>query len=81
MQTTPVIPTYPFDMALLSELPAERRAAFDKYMTELDAEHVKHGSPYGDGSLWDSTGAACWYAYFDDDYSAVDAMDEDLSND
>jgi hypothetical protein len=70
---------YPADIETLESLPPERLSEFLKYMDELDAEHTKAGAPYGDGSLWRITGAACWLGFFDDDYSAAEALAEDLS--
>lgn len=69
------------DRILLDSLPAERRAAFEKYMAELDEECAKRGHPYGEGSLWTNTGAQCWFDFFEDEMTAADALDEDMSND
>ncbi len=80
-QTAMITPTYPGDVAALAKLSAEVRAEFEKYMDALDAEHASRGAPYGDGSLWETTGIECWLSYFEDGYSPAAALDEDQSYD
>lgn len=67
------------DKVCLAVLDLDDREKFFKWMDELDAEHVKAGSPYGDGTLWKLTGAMVWFDYFSDEMSAADALSEDLS--
>lgn len=71
---------YPRDIELLVNLQLEVRAAFDGYMKELDTEHERQGSPYGEGSLWQLTGGRCWFHYFEDGYSAAEAWAKDWYN-
>lgn len=80
MDVTPVIPHYPNDSAALASFSAEKRWAFDKFMTELDAEHDRLGRPYGNESLWMLTGASCWIDYFEEKKTAAETLCEDLSN-
>jgi hypothetical protein len=70
---------YQSDLALLGRLSEERKASFLAYMEAMDAEHAKRELPYGDGSLWQTTGAECWFNYFDEGFSPSEAFDEDLS--
>ena len=71
--------TYPADVALIERLSPDVKARFDQYMADLDASHARLGSPYGEGSLWQLTGAECWFASFEDGITADDALDEDLN--
>jgi hypothetical protein len=64
-------------LAKMSNLERER---FEEWMTALGAAHVKAGSPYGEMSLWETTGAECWLDYFRDDFAPEDALAEDLSH-
>lgn len=73
-------PHYPYDVAALACLGPERRTAFEEWMKRLDADHVKRGSPYGQGSLWRITGAECWLRPFLDGDEPEDALAEDLDN-
>lgn len=70
---------YPGDKSLIAQIDPDVRARFEAYMSELDQEHVKRCSPYGEGTLWSTTGAACWFSYFEDGRSPSEALDEDLS--
>lgn len=70
---------YSNDREELAKLAPDTQAAFIKYMDELDAEHAKRGLPYGNESLWKLTGAECWFGFFEDGYSAADALTEDLT--
>ncbi|WP_061026294.1 hypothetical protein [Bradyrhizobium sp. CCH5-F6] len=70
---------FPADLDLLAKLKPETRDAFEKFMVDLDAEHVKREAPYGRGSLWQITGAECWYSFFEDGMSPAEALDEDMS--
>ena len=73
-------PHYPADeTALARQSPAER-IRFEQWMQELDAAHQRIGSPYGEGSLWQITGAECWLTSFEEGDTAADALAEDLSN-
>lgn len=72
---------YPADAELLAKLSTAARVMFEEYIDALDAEIAKRNKPYGEGSLWTTTGAVCWLPYFEDGYSPSDAVDEDLSND
>jgi len=74
MTTTNPGTIYPRDSVLLDNLSADDRSDFKRYMDELDAEHARIGCPYGDGSLWQLTGAECWYSYFEDGFSAASAL-------
>lgn len=67
------------DIELLNKIGPDQAAAFEKFMSDLDAEHAKRGTPYGSGSLWQNTGAECWYSFFEDGMSPSDALDEDMS--
>lgn len=70
---------YPADVALLATLSSEEKVRFEQFMSDLDAAHARLGSPYGNGSLWQLTGAECWFAAFNDGETAADALEEDLS--
>jgi hypothetical protein len=72
---------YPSDAAMLSTLNPDTRAEFEQYIAALDAESAARGNPYGDGSLWTTTGVECWLPFFEDGYSPANAIEEDLSND
>lgn len=69
---------FPADLELLAKITPENREGFEKYMTELDAEHAKRDAPYGRGSFWQITGAECWYAFYEDGMSPAEALDEDM---
>lgn len=71
--------TFASDIALLANLKPEARESFERFMADLDAEHVKRNSPYGRGSLWQITGAECWHAFHEDGMSPADALDEDMT--
>lgn len=70
---------YANDRALLARLAPDVRAKFVAYMIELDAADAQRGRPYGEGSLWETTGAECWFTFFEDGYSPKDALAEDES--
>lgn len=70
---------FPADVELLAGITPEKREGFEKFMADLDAEHVKRGAPYGRGSLWQITGAECWYAFYDDGKPPTEALNEDMS--
>lgn len=70
---------YPDDKVMLDGMSPTWKAAFLEFMDELDAEHAKRGRPYGEGSFWKLTGAKAWRGFFDDGYSAGDALAEDLT--
>lgn len=70
---------YPADEAQLKTL-GNRRQEFEKWFADLEAEHIRRGSPYGN-HLALSTGVACWIMYFEDGYDPSDALSEDLSYD
>jgi hypothetical protein len=74
-------PKYPDDIVLVASMPPDRLAAFEKWMERLDEEHAKMGSPYGVGTLWETTGASSWVAAFDDGDCPHAALLEDLSCD
>lgn len=76
---TPAVsePTWPADRKLMAALTAEQHWKFTEWMRELDAAHVKRGSPYGAGSLWKLTGAECWWGFFEEGLSPKDALIED----
>ena len=69
---------FPADVELLDTLSPEDRANFERWMGALDAEHIKRGSPYGSGSLWQLTGAECWHSFFEDGMPPSEALDEDM---
>lgn len=71
---------YPRDIEAVAKIPDDRKEAFAKWMTVLDAEYVKAGSPYGKGPLATVTGVECWITYFDDEYDPADALAEDLTH-
>ena len=71
--------TYPHDIEAVAKVPDDRKEEFEKWMTDLDAEYVKAGSPYGIGPLATVTGVECWITYFDDEYDPADALAEDLT--
>lgn len=70
---------FPADLELLNKIGPEKSAAFESFMADLDAEHAKREAPYGRGSLWQITGAECWYSFFEDGMSPSDALNEDMS--
>lgn len=72
-------PTYPAEIEFFSKLAPEKREAFGKWMAELDDAHAAIDSPYGVGSLWQTTGANCWFDYFENEFSPGDALAEDMS--
>ena len=74
-------PHYQLDAETLAKLTPERRAVFNEWMARLDVEHARLGSPYGEGSLWETTGAECWLSWFEDGDEPADALREDLSCD
>lgn len=73
--STPAIS--PSDIELMSKLPPSRAQAFQRFMEDMDLAHLAAGSPYGDGSLWKTTGAAAWFDYFEEGYSGSAALAED----
>lgn len=70
---------YPNDMKALVDL-GPRRPDFEKWMDQLDIEHRKLGSPYGEKSVWDITGPKCWIMFFEEGWAPAGALVEDLSN-
>lgn len=70
--------TYPNEIFFLGGLQDEERANFENWFKDLDVEHAKLDRPYGDGSLAESTGIECWYAFFTEGSSPADALHEDL---
>lgn len=74
-------PLFPLDAVLLDGLSADDRSGFIKYMAELDAENKSLGCPYGEGSLWQLTGAECWFDFYNDGIEPVAAIEEDQSYD
>ena len=70
---------YQNDAKAVGAMSAEQRAAFEQWMTALDAEHSKRGLPYGEGPLATTTGVECWISYFADGYAPRDALDEDAT--
>lgn len=79
-QAAPADPLYPHDANALSKMSPEERDRFTLFMHELDAEHGRRGAPYGDGSLWQLTGASSRLDYFFMAYDAPAALAEDLSH-
>lgn len=71
--------SHPHDIEAFAKIPDDRKEAFTKWMDELDAEHVKAGSPYGDGSLSEITGIEAWIPSFDDEMTPSEALQEDMS--
>lgn len=69
---------YPLDECAVAQL-GDRREAFEKWFAQLEAEHIKRGTPYGD-ILAKTTGVASWIGFFEDDYSPAEAIAKDLSN-
>lgn len=67
------------DIELLANITPENREGFEKFMSNLDAEHAKLGSPYGKGSLWQITGAECWYAFYEGLMTPKEALEEDMT--
>lgn len=76
-----IVAEYLSDAAAYAEVTGERRAKFEAWMVELEAEHQKRGKPYGEEPIAQITGPMCWLSFFDDRYSPAEAMDEDLSYD
>lgn len=76
-----IITHYRADDVALAPLTGEQLSAFKSWMDKLDEEHARIGAPYGDGTLWKTTGAECWLQYWRDDYGPKDALSEDLSHD
>lgn len=70
-------PSYPADEEALAAMAPVDRARFEIWMRELEAEHKRDGFAYGDGSLWEMTGAECWLDYFKDGMTAREALDAD----
>lgn len=70
---------YPADVEAIAAIPDDQRPAFEKWFSDLESEHTKRGSPYGDGGLAKNTGVECWIEFFKDEWSAAGALDEDLS--
>lgn len=70
---------YPNDMKALIKL-GPRRQEFEAWMDALDTEHSKRGAPYGEKSVWDITGPACWIEFFEEGFEPGEALEEDLSN-
>lgn len=70
---------YSNDAQALTELGPSRQD-FEAWLVEIDAEHQRRGSPYGDGPLASTTGVACWVEFFKEGYSPVGALDEDATN-
>jgi len=73
--------TYESDADALADLSDAEQKRFAAWMEKLDAEHKKVGLPYGEGSLWQLTGAECWLSWFIDGADPADALAEDLSSD
>lgn len=72
---------YEDDAEMLRTMSNDDRERFSAWIAELNTEHIKAGSPYGDEPIEYATGLTCWKDYFDDDYTPAHALAEDLSND
>lgn len=71
---------YEADADALAGLTDEQKEKFVAWMEKLDVEHKRLGSPYGNVTLWQATGAECWLSWFLDGDDPADALAEDLSN-
>lgn len=69
------------DKNLIDSLCPNEKDKFESWFAELNAENLKRNNAFYSGEpLEKSTGVICWFDFFVDGYTPVEALDEDLTN-
>lgn len=77
----PITPHFEDDKELLESLCPNEKDKFESWFTELNTENLKRNNAFYSGQpLEKSTGITCWFDFFVEGYTAVEALDEDLTN-